>query len=419
MNELGELEKSILNDILQNPDLGRRTIATKYNLSESVARSIVRRCKQIIKENESSVFDEVYSDLLEHNSKLEKQKQRLQDQQRIERKIRNRIRTENALSDITRELIKCITNHIPQKITLKHEEINDVKTGILCLSDLHLNELIDIHGNKYDFDIAAKRLKKYVTESKIFFKSQGIKNVVIACLGDLLNSTRRTDELLNQATNLAKATLLTTLLLEQLILDLNLDFNVTFLCVSGNESRVDFEQGHSEIMVSNNHDFTVTEILKIMFRNTDIKFIGNNNSEQILLINNKHILFMHGDNIGKGDIEKKVMQIKGKYAAQNIIIDYLVFGHIHSSYIGDNFSRSSSLCGANAYSDIGLQLSSRASQMILIVSENSINGIKIDLQEYDGYEGYNIDTTLEAYNVKSIIKLEKMTSEKIIIESIK
>ena len=417
MSELTNIEKSILNDIIQDPTIGRTTISEKYNIPENTARRLVKECKTAIRENDGGEkLDDVYDKLLEHSALLEKQRQRLRDQQRIERKIRDKIRVDNAIEDYTINLIEIIKEKHFEPVIIKHENVKSTKTGVLCLSDLHLNELIDLSHNKYDFTIASKRLKKYVTEAKQLFKSQGITNIVISFLGDLLNSTRRTDEMLNQATSLAKANLLTVYLLEQLILDLNIDFNISIVSVSGNESRVDDEQGHTELMLTNNHDFTINEILKIIFRNTNIKFIGKNKAEQTVSINGQNILFMHGDQVGRGDIEKKIMQIKGKYSAQDVIIDYVVFGHIHSSYIADTFARSSSLCGANAYSDNGLQLSSKASQLILFVSKESINGMRIDLQEYDGYDGYNIDKNLEEYCPKSVLKLKKMNSEKIVVE---
>ena len=76
----------------------------------------------------------------------------------------------------------------------------------------------------------------------------------------------------------------------------------------------------------------------------------------------------------------------------------------NSCRIADLYARSSSLCGANAYSDHTLQLSSRASQNIHFVGDNSINSMKIDLQEYSSYTGYDIDKYLEAYNAKSASK---------------
>ncbi|NCP97777.1 hypothetical protein GW796_05990 [archaeon] len=398
---MNNLEKNIMDDVIKNPNVGRYVTAKKYGISEKLARNILKICKSIINEQEKNIIDPDER-LPIYTAKLEKQKQRLMDQQRIERKIRNQIRVENCLSDYTNELINQLQETKFKTPIITHQEIDKNKTGVFCLSDLHLNELIDIPSNKYDFNIASKRLKKYVTESKKYFKSQNINNVLIVCLGDFLNSSRRMDELLNQATNLARATLLTAMLLEQVIIELNEDFNLSICGVTGNESRISDEYGSSEISMTNNHDYTVYEILKIMFKKSDIKFIGNNPVEQIVKINNNNILFLHGNQIGKGNVEKKIMEIKGKYADQDIIINYIVFGHIHSTMISDTYSRSSSLCGGNNYSNSDLQLSSRAAQLLLVISDKDINAIKIDLQYSDNYIGYDIEEKLVSYNVKNI-----------------
>ena len=61
-----------------------------------------------------------------------------------------------------------------------------------------------------------KALKKY-------FKTANITNIVVAMTGDMMNSDRRLDELLNQATNRAKATFLGVDILQQAIIDISKD----------------------------------------------------------------------------------------------------------------------------------------------------------------------------------------------------
>ena len=294
-------------------------------------------------------------------------------------------------------------------------ETTEGKTGVFCISDEHFNELIELPHNQYDFNIASRRLKKYVTEAKKYFNAQGVTDVLVARLGDSVNSTRRMDELLNQAANRAKSTLLAAFLIEQVIIELNQDYNISVLSVSGNESRFDMEHGHSEMLLTNNHDFTISEILKIMFRNTNVVFIEGNSDENVVNINGKNILFIHGDQVGKGDVEKKVQSIKGKYSSHGITLDYVVFGHIHASYISDMFARSGSLCGSNAYSDVTLQLASRASQIILLVNDSDIDGIKIDLQDTNNIVGYNVDEKLIAYNTKAARKVSEINSRYFVV----
>ena len=99
----------------------------------------------------------------------------------------------------------------------------------------------------------------------------------------------------------------------------------------------------------------------------------------------------------------------GRYRARGTKIDYIIFGHIHSARIGDNYARSSSMVGPNDYSERALNLSGRASQNCYIFYDNGTrDGIKIDLQNYG--KGYDIDKSIEAYNPKSHNKLSQGTT---------
>ena len=67
------------------------------------------------------------------------------------------------------------------------------------------------------------------------------------------------------------------------------------------------------------------------------------------------------------------------------------------------------MVGANDYSEKALNLSGRASQNCYIFYENgNRDGVKIDLQNYG--EGYDIDSSLESYNAKSSMKINRGTT---------
>jgi hypothetical protein len=281
--------------------------------------------------------------------------------------------------------------------------------GIIHITDTHFNELINRPENKYDFKIAGKRLQKLATYAKSIFKNMGINKVLIASTGDLLNSDRRLDELLCQATNRAKASLLSVYLMEQFIIDISKDFTEVLVTgVYGNEGRIFEEFTHSEISVSNNYDYTILKVLGYLFRKSkNITFFECGYNDGIIDVNGKNVLLTHFNNQKKGDLESQVQKIIGKYASNNIKIDYMLFGHLHSSYVSSFFARGGSLCGSNDYSSDGLHLNSKAMQNLIIVEKNGIHTLNVDLQEYDGYEGYNIITELEEYNAKSHDKLKK------------
>lgn len=350
-------------------------------------------------------------EMMRENARLVKQSQKYKDLNRVERKVvRGSIQLENAVAEYNKELVEILkTYKLPKFAYSKRKIVEKIpRTGIVHLTDLHLNELVDLQHNKYDFPIASQRLSLFAKRTKQYFKAKGIKNILVAMTGDLLNSDRRLDELLSEATNRSKATFLAVNLLEHFILDLNRDFNICIASVTGNESRIADNVGWSEIMATDNYDFTIFNVLKLLFRDSNVKFLIGDSVEQIVEVSGQNILLIHGNQLKAASVEQSIQKIKGKYTARNIRIDFIMYGHLHSTRIGDTYARGASLVGANAYSDGALQLESRASQNLHIFYKNgSRDSIKVDLQSADYIKGYSILKDLEAYNAKSLKKARK------------
>lgn len=337
--------------------------------------------------------------------KLAKQKQKLQDVQRIERKtFRESARIENAVSEYQKEIRDILVDF---KFSIP-ESIPQGKTnacGIIHWSDQHLNERVDLPHNQYDWNVAARRLKKHVDRCKQVCKAYGVSSVLVAMTGDLLNSDRRLDELLSNAGNRAKASVLAVDLYAQAIVDLAQDLDVTVAGISGNESRIPHDIGWVAETASDNYDFAIFEMLRLML-GTKIRFVVSSNpSEVVVNVAGQNVLMIHGHGaIGK-NTQESVQSIKGRYIAHGVKLDMVIWGHVHEALIADQYARSSSLVGANTYSENALNLSGRASQNLYVVhAGGGFDGIKIDLQHTDGVVGYNIQSRLEAYNTKSADK---------------
>lgn len=340
-------------------------------------------------------------EVIKENVRLSKQKQKAQDRNRIQNKaFREHARIENAIEEYSKELKTLFENNSLNCTTTKHKT-NNKAVGVIQFSDVHLNELVDLENNKYDFSVASKRARLFVNKAKTYFKTANVSNIVFALTGDLMNSDRRLDELLNQATNRAKATFLGVDIFQQAILDMAEDFNVTVASIVGNEGRANKELGWSDIIATDNYDYTIFQCLRYLFRDSNVKFIHGDPSELVINVAGQNLLMMHGHGSFRGKLDTAVNQIAGRYSLRGIKIDYVIFGHIHSARVGDNFGRSSSMVGANSYSEKALNLNGRASQNCYIFYDNgNRDGIKIDLQNTQN-EGYNIDKSLEAYNAKS------------------
>jgi len=345
--------------------------------------------------------------------KLAKAKQRLQDMNTYNRKlIREQSRLENTLSTMNTELVELITKEgLPIK-TVNHTTDNKYPVMFLQLSDLHLNEIIDIRSNKYDFYIASKRLKMLADETKRIAKAYGCKKLMVAMLGDLLNSDRRLDEIVGNATNRMKATQLSIILLGQFLVDLNKTFNLQIAGVTGNEARSKEHLSFDELVATDNYDFLIYDSLRLLFKDKPgFEFSMMQANESLINVGNKHILLAHGHQLGKsGDMQKKIQETVGRYTqVYGINIDYVLSGHIHSAYICDYFSRNSSLAGSNAYSEEALNYVSRASQNIHVMhmEKDLINSFKIDLNDVTGAEGYPMEKDINAYHAKSVSKAHK------------
>ena len=318
-------------------------------------------------------------EIIQENVKLSKQRQRALDKNRITNKsFREHARIENAVEDYSKELITLFENNDLHK-TLKKFKVNNKAVGVIQFSDVHFNELVDLENNKYDFRVAS-------------------------------------DELLNQATNRAKATFLGVDILQQAILDLNKDFNVTVASVVGNEGRANKEMGWSNVVATDNYDYTIFQCLRYLFRDKSIKFVHGDPSELVINVAGQNLLMLHGHGSLRGKLDSSVNQIAGRYSLKGIKIDYVIFGHVHSARVGDNFGRSSSMVGANDYSEKALNLNGRASQNCYIFYSNgNRDGIKVDLQHTE-QPGYDIDKSLEAYNAKSSDKrIQKKTIFEVVV----
>ena len=352
-------------------------------------------------------------DIIEYNIRLAKQKQKFQDLNRIERKsFREGTRQENALIEYNTEIIKLLKRE-SLKTKLSKKKHNTEAAIVVQIADTHFNELVELESNKYDFDIASKRLQKYAYKVKEYVKFHKANKVLIAITGDLINSDRRLDELMAAATNRAKATFLGVHLLKHFILDINEIAEVQVCCVTGNESRVNQELGWVNLVSSDNYDFTIFEMLRLLL--PDINFLRGDALELVVEINGKNMLVIHGHQLSKMDTNV-VGKVISKYSAKGVIIDFIICGHLHETMIRDNIARSASLVGSNAYSENALNLSGTAAQNIYCFTDDGRHDVRIDLQETKGWDGYNIKEELFAYNAKSAQKTHKKeTIFKIII----
>ena len=360
----------------------------------------------------SSVPD---NELLLENARLAKQTQKYSDINRIERKsFREHARIENAVAAYSEAILEELKAHGTEISSWSSRRTGKLEPGaaalVIHLSDHHFNELVDLPTNRFDFTIAAKRLKLLALKTKLIGDSYGAERVVVFFGGDLMNSDRRLDELLAMSTNRARATLLAVHLYKQFLIDLREDFFVDCFGVTGNESRVKDNIGWVDVVATDSYDFTIYNMLQAVFDATEdkgMRFHDFQANEVVFQVHKETFLGIHGHQINATD-QKKVQAMIGKYAAKGINITHILCGHIHATVVSDYISRNASLVGNNAYSEQGLGYVSKAAQNVHIVTPNGLDGFKCDLQNTDGIEGYDIIDKLAEYNARSVDKAREV-----------
>jgi predicted phosphodiesterase len=365
-------------------------------------------CKEC---NSRKAPEELDVEMISENTRLAKQKQGLQDRNRIERKaFREHARIENAVSSYAKCIELLLEDHgatLAETTDLsKIESINEEEIGVIQITDTHFNELVDLPHNKYDFSVASHRLFKLVKESKSMFGARGINKVVVAFTGDLMNSDRRLDELLNMATNRAKATFVAVELIKEVLVDLQNSFNVSVVSVLGNESRVKDDMSFASNVLSDNYDFTIVNMVRLLLQDTPIKFSELGKMEMVVDINGHKVLVTH--DIQKAtNTQKNAQSTIGRYHLNGNPIDCIIGGHLHSTKIEHYSYRSQSLVGSNEYNENALNLSGRAGQNIYFFGKTGRHAMSVDLQDYNEGECYDINTELAAYDCKSHDKTKK------------
>lgn len=349
-------------------------------------------------------------EMLTETVRLAKKNQALMDQSRIQNKsFREHARIENAVEKYSEAIVGELKVHgaalsdCPRRTGPLDP---DAAALVIHLSDNHFNELVNLPTNRFDFEVAAKRLALLAQKAKRFGQAYGVERCIVFFGGDLMNSDRRLDELLAMSTNRARATILAVHLYKQFLMDLRADFFVDVFGVTGNESRAKENLGWVDVVATDSYDFTIYAMLQAVFDATDdkgMRFHDFQANDVVFKVHNETFLGIHGHQINATD-QKKCQAMIGKYAAKGVNITHILCGHIHATVVSDYVSRNASLVGSNAYSEEALGFVSKAAQNIHIVTPQGLDGFKADLQNVDGVEGYEIISKLAEYNARSADK---------------
>lgn len=343
----------------------------------------------------STELSKVRKDMVTYKAKLN-----------AERNLFNKqLRELSSLEELNREVIDCLKQLRPVVVPKSNKKMTSNNDVLICsIGDWHLGEISgEFKDTGFDMEIASKRIEKYAQKVKQEILDKNINKVVILCGGDICNNVTLLSKRLLQTSNRAVTTIMAVVLLQHLINDIyNVCPNIVFTGVGNNESRYDEDYFEDEYLITNCADYVVYNMLELLFENIPtVKFLSGRNCEKVVQVNGQNILLTHGVACGKGDVEKNVQQMISRYAVKGVDIRYVLLSHIHCTRNSNYFSRHGSLCSGNAYSNTTLNLQTRASQNILIVSKNGdIDTFGVDLENIDGFDGYDISNEVKKFNLR-------------------
>ena len=355
---------------------------------------------EYIEEQESQRIIHIDSNYVKN---LEKQNQRLRDiNNRLKRKEKNWTRDYNNAEAIWNG-IKYNIDIINEPIELQPVVIGDKnKIAIVQLSDTHFNEGVRKDSvkntNEYNWQIASKRLQKYAHYVKLQLTYHRINTVIFALTGDLFNSSRRFDELIENQDSLCVALLTGCDLVTKFMLDVTDNGRISshVYSVFGNESRI--RQDYTSIWWEDNFDYLLHKIIEqklSAYKTFRFEEPALDHSMIIKDVLGANILLIHGHN--RTSFENEFIKYgQQKDFEDRVIIDYMIWGHVHKTQLKPESRRSSSLVGSNAYSFHRLGINGYAEQNMHIITKETENRvptlqtITFNLDYTDEFPGYSM-----------------------------
>lgn len=262
--------------------------------------------------------------------------------------------------------------------------------AVVVITDWHIGATVNnMKGNSYNFEIAQKRITKYMNKVIEYCDQFNINDITVACIGDMVEhvNMRNVNQSYEAEFPLAKQIVNATKLITKFIVNLSEFVNVDIFCIAGNHDR--FQGNKADMIDTDNAMYVIAENIKntvelldlprLNFIEVDEEF----NYEHVLEMNGKKIKFVHGDMERKADGSKLDKHI----VADEEFYDAIVMGHFHYfEVIERNYGRMEirvgSPMGRNSFSR-KFKANSDAGQAMLVVTEEDILPIRVSLQEYE------------------------------------
>lgn len=272
------------------------------------------------------------------------------------------------------------------------------RTVILHLSDWHCGEVVDLEEmegvNKFNVQIFRNRVNRLIKSVKdlltVHWKGKPAERLVIIFGGDMItgeihNELAKTNDKLS-----APAIRECCERLAGLLKELSGIAPIDVYSIPGNHGRLTMKP-ESKGMAVNSYDTLISHLVEMSISGAGIKnvrFFYPKSGDAVFKVYHLTFVAAHGDRIGSrggtgfigpiATIMRGVTKVRSYYAAQNVLVDYVLVGHFHTtSKLPRGFSNGS-LIGPSEYSrDLRADPEQSKQNMIVVHSERGV----IDFQE--------------------------------------
>lgn len=362
-------------------DMDWQEIITKYGLD--IHYDTLRKATQTIfggafvseyfksKYSNEHGTDSYLQELRAEKQELRKEKQKMFDERtELNKKLREQARIENDL-EYLRQLIEsrsfCSLPEIQPTSILSDNDL------AICVSDFHIGSKNDTHFGKFDSDIAAERLSKYLSNIIDIQKRHHSENAYVLLLGDLLNGEIHFTTQLENRENVIEQVQKCAELLSAFICELSKHFNHVYINgVAGNHSRTSFKD---QVLRGTRLDNLIPWYMKASLqRYENVEFIDSQNYDATIgtvTIRGNEYLMVHGDwdSFNANGVSKLVMMLGFKPTG-------IFYGHLHKCSYDDisgvKIIRSGSFSGTGDDYCISKRIYGNASQMVTVLNDKGV-----------------------------------------------
>lgn len=323
---------------------------------------------------ENGVFSESeYEDFLEMKQELQKERVKIRDERtELNRKLRESAREDSKWEYIDKQITAMSKNRYQALTnTPSNRANNDL---IVSLSDLHIGAEFNSVLGSYSPSIATSRLQQYANEIISLQNTFNSENCHIFLLGDLISGNIHKGIQVSNRENVIEQIMSVSMMVSDFTYELSKHFsNVLVYSVAGNHSRI---SSKNEALHDERLDRLVPWYMKTALshiKNIQIKDTQIDVSIGIANIRGLDYLLVHGDYDAP---------TKSAVADLSMVAGFTPYaicsGHLHYPMlkaIGTvKWVQCGSLCGAGDDYTLAHRLTGKASQTVMLCTEDGIKG---------------------------------------------